>query len=219
MKSPLVSQLPDYYWSSYPSYVGKAKPVDWLAQDLTFGMLGNEDKHKGYANYVMAGVDEETTRFYSKGNMASIIGDKGFREWVYEELLPQLAAEQKSRVIQPYLTMGQVISVIANDFAVTEVDITKKVKGPQKENEARKLAMYFCQELVASKLTFDIGLFIFSLYSFPIFYIAGLNPYFLHNKVNVLDFFISHANSGDISLLGRMAIFSPVLPLSPVTLN
>jgi putative transposase len=88
MKSPLVTQLLDYYWSSYPSYVDKAKPVEWLVQDLTFGMLGHEDKHKGYANYVMAGVDEETAQFYSKGNLTSIIGDKGFREWVYEELLP-----------------------------------------------------------------------------------------------------------------------------------
>ena len=49
--------------------------------------------------------------------------------------------------------MGHVIRVVANYFAVTEVDITKRVKGPQKENEARKLAMYFCQELVAAKLT------------------------------------------------------------------
>jgi hypothetical protein len=41
--------------------------------------------------------------------------------------------------------MGHVIRVVANYFAVTEVDITKRVKGPQKENEARKLARYFCQ--------------------------------------------------------------------------
>jgi hypothetical protein len=31
--------------------------------------------------------------------MENIIGDKGLREWIYEERLPQLAAEQKSRVI------------------------------------------------------------------------------------------------------------------------
>jgi len=49
--------------------------------------------------------------------------------------------------------MGHVIRVVANYFAVTDVDITKRVKGLQKENEAKKLAMYFCQELVAAKLT------------------------------------------------------------------
>ena len=65
MKSPWVTQLPDYYWSSYPSYNGQAKPIEWLAQDFTFTMLGYEDEHKsklklkGYANYVMAWVDEE----------------------------------------------------------------------------------------------------------------------------------------------------------------
>jgi putative transposase len=48
---------------------------------------------------------------------------------------------------------GSFICVVAYYFAVTEVHITKRVKGPQKENEARKLAMYFCQELVAAKLT------------------------------------------------------------------
>jgi chromosomal replication initiation ATPase DnaA len=49
--------------------------------------------------------------------------------------------------------MGHVIRVVANYFAITEVDITKRVNGPQKENEARKLAMYFCQELVTANLT------------------------------------------------------------------
>ena len=68
--------------------------------------------------------------------MENIIGDKGLREWIYEERLPQLSAEQKSRVIQPDLTMGHEISDVANYLAVTEVGITKIVEGPQKENEA-----------------------------------------------------------------------------------
>jgi hypothetical protein len=29
----------------------------------------------------MAGVDQETAQFYSQGDMASIIDDKGLREW------------------------------------------------------------------------------------------------------------------------------------------
>ncbi len=45
------------------------------------------------------------------------------------------------------------ISVVAEYFNVNEVDITKIVKGSQKENEARKFDIYFCQDLVAAKLT------------------------------------------------------------------
>ena len=157
MKNPLVSQLSDYPWSSYSATVGNTKPVAWLTQGLIFKMLSHKDKHQGYANYVMAGVDDETAKFYSKGNMASVMGDKEFKQWVYEERLPQLAAEQESRVTGADLTMEQVVSSIANEYCVTENDIIKMVRGRQKENEARKLAMYLCQELVAAKLA-DIAI-------------------------------------------------------------
>ena len=48
--------------------------------------------------------------------MATLIGDKEFREWVYETLLPELAAEDKSNVIQLDLTMGQVIAGVADNY-------------------------------------------------------------------------------------------------------
>ena len=152
MKRPLVTQLSDYRWSSYPAYIGKAKPAGWLAQTLTFNKLPHKSKHHEYANYVMQGVDEETGQLYSKRNMTSIIGDKEFRAWVYEKRLSQLAAEPYSSIIEPGLTMEQVICGVANDYDVTGNNITKMVRGPQKENEARKLAMHLCQELVAAKL-------------------------------------------------------------------
>lgn len=152
IKKPRVTQLSDYRWSSYPAYVGKAKPVDWLAQALTFNRLRHKDKHHGYANYVMKGVDEQTAQLYSKRNMASIIGDNEFKKWAAAKRLSQLTEEPQSCVIQPGLTMAQVICGIAKDYDVTEDDITKVVRGRQKENEVRKLAMYLCQELVGAKL-------------------------------------------------------------------
>ena len=153
MKSPLVANLADYKWSSYPAYIGLVEPLSWLERDKTYAMLGHVVKFEGYANYVSAGIDEQTAAFYRKGNMASFIGDKGFREWVYEALLPELAAEDKSNVIQPDLTMGQVIAGVADDNEVSVMEITRLVKVPQKDNEARKLAMYLCQQLAMAKLT------------------------------------------------------------------
>ena len=50
MRNPLIIQLSDYYWSSYASYISKAKPIEWLAQNFTFKILCYADKHKGYAN-------------------------------------------------------------------------------------------------------------------------------------------------------------------------
>ncbi|NQZ05556.1 MAG: transposase [Algicola sp.] len=152
MKKPLVSELADYRWSSYPTYIGLVEPVSWLERDKTYAMLGHTVQFEGYANYVRAGVDEQTAAFYHKGNMASLIGDKAFRQWVYEELLPELAAEDKSKVIQPDLTIDQVIASVADDYKVSVEEITRLIKGPQKENEARKLAMYLCQQLAMAKL-------------------------------------------------------------------
>jgi prophage antirepressor-like protein len=40
--------------------------------------------------------------------MAAVFGDDDFKEWVYDELLPELTVEGKSRVVQPNLTMEAV---------------------------------------------------------------------------------------------------------------
>lgn len=64
-----------------------------------------------------------------------------------------MEAENKSKAIQPDLTMGQVIASVADDYEVSVMKITKLIRGPQKGNEARKLAIYLCQQLAMAKLT------------------------------------------------------------------
>ena len=151
-KEPLVERLEDYAWSSYPAYVGKVKPSDWLERETIYRMLGHKQQYKGYNDFVMQGVDEETAKFHRKGNMAGIFGDAAFKEWVYEELLPELTAEGKSRVVQPDLTMQQVTDGVAAYYKTSTKEMRKISRGPQTENEARKIAMYLCQELAAAKL-------------------------------------------------------------------
>ena len=152
MKQPLVTQLADYQWSSYPAYAGVAEPLPWLERGKTYDMLGHTAPFVGYANYVGAGVDEQTAQFYCKGNMASLIGDEAFKQWVYEEHLPELDAQSKGRVIEPDLTIAQVINGIASHYQVGVEEITKVIKGPKKGSDVRKLAMYLCQQLAAAKL-------------------------------------------------------------------
>ena len=153
MKQPLVTQLADYPWSSYPAYIGKTKPVDWLEREVTYQVLGHKQRYKSYSNFVSQGVDEQTTKFYSKGNIPAIFGDNDFKEWVYDELLPELAVEGKSRVVQPDLTMQAVTEGVAAYYNTNSDEIRKIIRGPQQGNEARKLAMYLCQELSGAKLT------------------------------------------------------------------
>jgi len=149
---PLVTNLPDYRWSSFPSYIGKAPTPTWLCREPTYRLLGHTQRYRGYARYVMEGVDEETAHYYQRGNRAAIMGGQDFKSWVYDELLPDLEAEEKGRVILPSRTMDTIVSGVARAYRTTPARLTKVVKGPQKGNEARKIAMYLCQELAEVKL-------------------------------------------------------------------
>ncbi len=152
LKRPRVSRLVEYPWSSYPAYVAKSKCPNWLERDTTYRMLGHKQRYKGYANYVLAGIDEETAQFYNKGNQAAVMGDKAFKSWVSDELLPDLEAGEKLSLLHPTITMRDITAIIAKNYETTEKAICKVVKGPQKGSEARKVAMYLSQELAGEKL-------------------------------------------------------------------
>ena len=152
MKRPIVAGLQDYLWSSYPAYISKVKVPDWLYRELTYQMLGHKQRYSGYANYVTQGVDEETAQHYQRGNMAAIIGDKDFKSWVYEELLPELNAEEKGQLILTGIAIKTIVEGIAKASDTTADKLTAVEKGPKKGNEDRKIAMYLCQELADVKL-------------------------------------------------------------------
>ena len=40
LKTPLVKDLSEYQWSSYPAYINKKKGPDWLIREKTYEMLG-----------------------------------------------------------------------------------------------------------------------------------------------------------------------------------
>lgn len=55
--------------------------------------------------------------------------------------------------------MSVITSKVSTAYGNSVDEITRVVKGPQSENEARKVAMYLCQELSAAKLREIAGYF------------------------------------------------------------
>ena len=151
-KRPLVKELASYPWSSYPAYLNKVKAPQWLNREKIYELLGHRQRYKAYANYVMQGVDEEILHYYQRGNLPSIVGGKEFRAWVYDDLLPDLEAEEKGSIIQPDISMESIVNRVAREFNTKPDEVTRVIKGPQKSNEARKIAMYLCQEMADAKL-------------------------------------------------------------------
>jgi len=150
-QKPMVNNLEDYRWSSYPAYVNKVAAVDWLHREKTYQMLGHRKKYLGYRDYVMEGIDEDILRYYSKGNILSVLGDKEFRESVREET-KDVDLEVLRQVLQDKPSASMLIALVAKVFSVDVASITEKPTGRLVSNPARAYAMYCCQQYGAMSL-------------------------------------------------------------------
>jgi REP element-mobilizing transposase RayT len=144
---PLVAKLSDYSWSSYPAFINSEKPPTWLYREFTYEVLGHESKYKAYKNFVEQDNDSEIVETYSKKHLPSILGTKAFKEMVFNKMLGDKSSEQKSKIINPKISMSDIVEIIAKHYGVKVSDILKKTFGRQSSFEARKVAMYLCQEL------------------------------------------------------------------------
>ncbi|PCI00037.1 MAG: hypothetical protein COB79_06265, partial [Zetaproteobacteria bacterium] len=152
MKQPLVSELQNYQWSSFPAYVNKSKKPDWLTTEFTYEILGHKQKYKAYRRFVNQGVEDEILDMYSGKQIPSVIGESGFKEWIFDKLLINEKAEVKSRIISNTIKVGDVVTAVSKFYQKEVAELLQVVKGPQVKNEARKVAMYLCQEVTSCYL-------------------------------------------------------------------
>jgi len=139
-KRPLVDDLSAYPWSSYPAYTQPAKKSDWLETQRVHGILGKNKKYSGYKAYVEQGVDEDILQFYNKGNLASVLGDKGFKE----SLAQQADENEQNHIFEP-MAYDDLISIVGKVYKTPPEILLKPQYGKQQANVARKVAMYCCQ--------------------------------------------------------------------------
>mgnify|MGYP000618004595 CR=1 FL=1 len=137
--------LTDYKWSSYPSYIGAAPAPQWLCQEMTYKMLGRKQRYRGYRSYVEAGIDEDIMRYYNKGNIAAVLGDNAFRETVLEKK-EAIEAGNLQAVLRNRPSLDTVVKTVATVFNLTRTHIIERQESRRKRNDARKIAMYYCQQ-------------------------------------------------------------------------
>ncbi len=138
--------LDDYQWSSYRAYINKASPEPWLNREKIYGMLGTHQKYSRYHAFVASGVDEDIKRFYSKGNVATVLGDKDFKSDIHEQKDAfQILNDTTPSVLQS-ASIDEILSAVAQVFDVPLDSIRERSLGRQEKNIPRKLAMYYCFE-------------------------------------------------------------------------
>lgn len=152
-KPPLVTRLETYPWSSYATYLNHTKAPKWLNRAFIYDILGQHQKYQGYQRYVEAGVDDEIKEFYHRGQTAAVMGNQAFITWVQERKLRELKDKVfVTQVLPRPLSMTHIIRLVADCYKVEPAILTTVVKGPKKGLLARKVAMYFCQQLGGYRL-------------------------------------------------------------------
>jgi len=147
MKKPLVSNLKDYKWSSYRAFIGKEKNVNWLTRQFTYDVLGHKQKYKAYKSFVSQGVDKETLGYFSGKQTPSIIGEAGFKQWVFNKILDIESLELKSKIVGENIKLMDIVTIIGELYTIDIDSILESRKGLKVENKPRKIAMYICQQL------------------------------------------------------------------------
>lgn len=145
---PLVERIEDYVWSSYPAYMSLKEPFEWLDMTLTRLLMGKTvDPIASYREFVRQGNDEEAVKFHKSGRIGLVFGSDLFKSWVFDDLMPRLKEEKKTRAITPNLSIESVILAVAEFYQMTTQNILFSAQGKVKENLPRKVAMHLCQEL------------------------------------------------------------------------
>jgi hypothetical protein len=121
-----IAHLQAYRWSSYPSYIGRSKPLGFVDYAPILNMVEESagGGRNGYRRYVDSGLAETDEEF--KGVLKAspcCIGNEGFRLWVERWRGHGLSKRKQKqdvafrRVIEPLKTTA-VLDVLGQIFAV-----------------------------------------------------------------------------------------------------
>lgn len=151
-----------YPWSSYGCYTDKQHVPAWLNREDALRLLKVPAgvRAAAYGRYVAAGVDAEISRFYSKKNLSSVMGDTNFRSQAGKKrLATAVRGVSRGANARWRPACRQIVSSVAREFKVSESSIYNAARGPGSKNVPRWVAMYLCQELSAETLQFIAQLF------------------------------------------------------------
>lgn len=144
--------LDKFFWSSYPAYIDQVAAPDWLDRETSYKKLGKRSKYAAYRAYVKEGNSEEFSAFYSKGNLAAIMGGRPFKDAIKKRGKKLRVSGDLSKLLIEKPEFSVIVAAISKVFKTVPEEITQKRGGRQQANDARKMAVYCCQQLGGQSL-------------------------------------------------------------------
>lgn len=161
LEAGLTKRLDAYSASSFPAYVGLARPPGWLETATVLGMIGQRAQRSRYRRYVENPGAGEVEAFYAKPRPGFILGGEAFRKKLLQGRPPKREQpESRRRTRTPGTT--EILKSVAGAFDVPVSTLRKARRGQKPRNVPRAVAMYLLQTAGRQKLqeiaaTFHVG--------------------------------------------------------------
>lgn len=149
LRAEIVNMLPEYKWSSYLAFIGKAKVHDWLETDWMLSLFGKKRKlaAKNYQAFVEMVDIEELESPAKELSAGFILGGAEFVNWVKETFLTTRSEDKEIpqlTSLKPRLTPDEVVSAVCSQL---KCDRDLILHRGRKKNIARDVAIYLCRDL------------------------------------------------------------------------
>lgn len=141
VRSGLTMNLEDYEWSSYRSYIGKNKEVQWLTlEDVLSQFSEKKEKYQKFVLDWRQKTDKKDKEWLYGKN--SILGGKSFEERVLNRAKTKLKNKDKREIpeLKSLRKLGEkdIKAIIVEEFNLNGKELYEKKKG----NLYRRLFMY-----------------------------------------------------------------------------
>lgn len=142
IEAHIVQRTQDFKWSSYQCYSNNT-PHKWLHTSYILELFGNT---KSYLEFINEGIDNESSIFYNRPHIPSILGGKKFIEEKIQTLNENYKTATSTDInrIKKRIDIQTICDVTANYFQV-EINFLKTPL--KKKNYPRILAIYLSRNL------------------------------------------------------------------------
>lgn len=145
----MVSTPSEYKWSSYPSFIGKSKPGNFLQTNWLLSNFGKSKKEaKGNYKEFVEVTDIQTVENPNRDVIEGfILGDLDFVNWIKENFLSNKKDNKEIpqlKKLKPKVQLETIVNEVSKEFGCADDDILAKGR---KKNKARELAIHIARDL------------------------------------------------------------------------
>ncbi|TFH17018.1 MAG: hypothetical protein E4H02_04025 [Lentisphaerales bacterium] len=162
-----IEHLRHYGWSSYPSYIGLRKKLDFVEYGpmLSLMRVKKKQQRREYRKFVEAGIEEKDAELKEALKKSRLsIGSEEFRRWIWDKHIELLEGHEPEDVSFRHesrkVETEEILEAVSREFVVEKTEIFQRQKGTYVRQVAAKMLCKYgglTQRQVAEMLKLGTG--------------------------------------------------------------